>query len=409
MAIQLLTNVGLDHAATGGQTSTVGEPSVAKRGKRIFATGNWFASRSADLGASWTFVDPYTRLPAADNGFCCDQTVIHVPGRNIFVWLLQYEEKSGSNTLRVAVKRAATLDDDQWMYWDLRPETTDATWTNLWFDYNHAALSNGFLYVSTNVYRAGGDEPWRRAVIFRLPLDVLAAGGALTYDQFSSTTNGTLRLTQGAKTVMYFASPNNTEQLRVFTWPESSTTVTSVDCNVSPWRDTGYSAPCPDGRNWLSRADDRFTAGWVAKKVIGFAWSAGSFGPSRPKPYVRVVRFNETTKALIDEPDIWHADYAYAFPDASPNSSGAVGVSLFRGGGTRFPGHVVGAWDSAAKKWELRGTKDSTHAPNDGKWGDYVTCRSDSPDAATWVSIGYTLQGGGGRTSIEPRVVRFKR
>ena len=112
---------------------------------------------------------------------------------------------------------------------------------------------------------------------------------------------------------------------------------------------------------------------------------------------------------VIDEPDIWHADFAYAFPDASLNSSGTVGISLFRGGGTRFPGHVVGAWDGVAGKWELVGTRDSTHTPNDGKWGDYVTCRRDSPDTGTWVAVGYTLQGGGARANIEPRLVRFKR
>ena len=406
--VTLLTNIGLPVAGTAGQTSTVGEPSVAKSGQKVFFTGNWYASRSADLGATWTHVDPFTVLPTADGGFCCDQTAIHVPGKNIIVWLLQYIKQDGSNTLRVAVKKTSTMGDDVWAFWDLRPKTANPAWTNQWFDYNHAALSNNFLYVSTNVYDATTDQ-WKRAVVFRLPLTVLANQGALTFDVFSSTTNGTLRLTQGAKKVMYFGSSNSTSQIRVFSWPESSTSVTTVDVNVAPWNVGAYVANCPDGRNWLGRCDDRMTAGWVAKGVIGFGWSANKRGTARPQPYVRIVRLKETTKAIVNEPDIWNANFAYAYPDTAISSSGTVGISLFRGGGPRFPGHVVGAWDSTANAWDLVGTRDSTHTPNDGKWGDYVSCRRDSPDAGTWVAAAFTLQGGGARTNIEPRLVRFKR
>ena len=406
--VTLLTNIALSAAGTSGQTSTVGEPSVAKSGQKVFFTGNWYAARSADLGATWTHVDPFSVLPPVDGGFCCDQTVIHVPGKNIFVWLLQYIKQNGSNTLRIAVRKASTLNDDVWAFWDLRPATANPAWTNQWFDFNHAARSNNFLYVSTNVYGAT-DDRWKRAVVFRLPLAVLAAQGSLTFDVFSSTTNGTLRLTQGAKKVMYFGSPNSASQIRVFSWPESSTAVASTDVNVSQWNDGAYVANCPDGRNWLGRCDDRMTAGWVSKGIVGFGWSANKLGTARPQPYVRIVRLKETTKAVVNEPDIWHTDFAYAYPDTALNSSGAVGLSLFRGGGPRFPGHVVGAWDSATNSWALAGTRDSTHTPNDGKWGDYVTCRRDSPDTGTWVAVGFTLQGGGARSNIEPRLVRFKR
>jgi hypothetical protein len=58
---------------------------------------------------------------------------------------------------------------------------------------------------------------------------------------------------------------------------------------------------------------------------------------------------------------------------------------------------------------EYRKPRTGTHAPNDGKWGDYVACRRDAPDADQWVAVGFTLQGGGARTDIEPILVQFRR
>jgi hypothetical protein len=88
-------------------------------------------------------------------------------------------------------------------------------------------------------------------------------------------------------------------------------------------------------------------------------WSANRKA-NRPYPYVRVVRLDETMKAVVDEPDIWSAGYAFAYPDAYPNEEGDVGVTVFRGGGTRYPGHVVGFRDDTAGAWRLRTTRDSS-------------------------------------------------
>jgi hypothetical protein len=130
---------------------------------------------------------------------------------------------------------------------------------------------------------------------------------------------------------------------------------------------------------------------------------------ARPFPYVRVVRLEEGSKAVVDEPDIWNANYAYAYPDACPNDRGHVGITLFRGGGPHHPGHVVGIWDDYSNGWSLSTTRDGANGPADGKWGDYLTCRRHSPDGLTWIATGFTLQGGSSRTDIEPRVIHFGR
>ncbi len=405
--VAFLRNIALTPAHTGGRTSTVGEPSVATNGPNVFFTGNWYASRTSDDGASWQQVDPFTTLPPAEGGFCCDQTTLFVPGHDVTVWLLQYIQEANTNTLRIAVNADPALEPMGWSFWDLRPVDVNPDWAGEWFDYNHAVISEAFLYVGTNVFTVAGDR-WTRSVVFRIALDTLTAAGALTYDYFESTENFSLRCAQGTTGTMYIASHNTRAQLRVFAWPEGGTTVTATDVDVTPWQAGAYSAPGPDGRNWMSRCDPRITGAWAANGQLGIMWSANRDVPRRPLPHVRVVVLDEASLTVAHEPDIWHPEHAYAYPEAAPNRAGDVGVTMFRGGGPVFPGHVVGFLDQAPA-WQLRVARSGTDGPADGKWGDYLSCRRHAPDGHSWTAAGYTLRGGGDRTNVEPRYVQFAR
>jgi len=400
MALTILQNTAIPTSATASMTSTVGEPSLGNSGNDIFFTGNWYAASSANHGATWTGVNPFTVLPPVDGGFCCDQTVVYVPQSNIFVWLLQYIEKNGTNTLRVAVR---TL-PNAWHWWDFKPTTLNAQWTNQWFDYNSVSYSNNFLYVTSNVYSAA-DNHWLRAVVLRLPLAALASGSGLSFNFFTTTTNGSLRCTLGATTTMYFGSHTSQSQIRVFTWPESTASVSQANVNVTAWNGGTYSAPTPGGGEWMSRTDGRMTAAWLSGNTIGFAWTANKQN-GRPYPFIRVVQIDATSKTVVAQPDLWNPNYAYAYPDVCPNATGVPGLSAFRGGGALFPSHLVGILNGTT--WSLVQTSAGTNAPSDNKWGDYLTCRRHHPDGASWIAAGYTLQGGGVRTNIVPRFVHFR-
>jgi hypothetical protein len=402
LTVTLVQNSAIPRPATANRTSTVGEPSLSNAGNNVFFTGNWYAAQSTNHGAAWSHVDPFSIFPPVDDGFCCDQTTIFAPSHNITIWLLQYQKKNGTNTLRLAVRSTGGA----WHFWDFRPTTVNPAWTDLWFDYNSAALSNNFLYVTSNVFDFSQPKnKWKRAVVLRFRLADLAAGAGLPFNTFTTTSNGSLRCTLGARDVMYFGSQNSLSEIRLFTWPESSTSVTQRSIAVAPWSDGGYTAVCPDGHEWLTRTDGRITAAWLAGGEIGFAWSAAARS-QRPFPYVRVVRINEATKAVVGQPDIWNPNTAWVYPDACPNDNGVVGITLFRGGGPNFPSHVVGVLDGAT--WKLALTRNGTNAPSDTKWGDYLTCRRHSPDGTSWIAAGYTLQGGSDRTNIEPRFVHFR-
>jgi hypothetical protein len=203
---------------------------------------------------------------------------------------------------------------------------------------------------------------WQRAFVFRFPLATLAAGTSLGYNWWTTTSNGSLRLTQGAGATMHFGSHNSATQMRVFDWPDASTNVSWRDVNVHSWSGGPYSSgPAAGGINWLGRVDSRITGAWVGAGQIGFMWTA-SPDSSHAFPYIRVVRVNESTKALVDEPDIWSTRGAWAYPAAAPNSAGLVGISAFYGGGTNHhPGHVVGVRRATA--WDTALTATSTNDP----------------------------------------------
>jgi hypothetical protein len=400
MPLTLVDNLALNNAATGGSTSTICEPTAAANDRQLAMTGNWFASTSADAGANWALLDPFTRFPASAGGFCCDQIVLYEPRHAIWIWLLQYVPTAkGDNIFRLAVCRQATF--GSWYYWDFAPKDLNAAWSKQAFDYPDMAFTNENLFVSFNVYLG---NPWQRAVVFRFPLATLASGAALGYRWWSTTANGSIRLCRGPAAVMYMGSHNSVSQIRVLQWPDNSANIAWTDVNVRPWIAGAYSAPGPDGLNWLGRLDQRITGAWVGNGTIGFMWSANR-DTNHPWPYVRVVRIKETTKALIDEPDIWSQTSAWAYAAAAGNSQGEVGLSVFYGGGTRYAGHVFGV--KIATGWDTRLSATSTHGPPNQGWGDYLSCLAHSPDAKQWVASGYTLQGGSSRGNIEPRYVRF--
>lgn len=403
--LALFKNVALTDADTGGQTSSVGEPSIANNGRELFVSGNWYATKSIDAAGTWSLIDPFTLLPKAAGGFCCDQVTLYDPSRNLILWLLQYVRgQDGTNVLRLAIKQGGTLGDNTWYWWDFSPAKTNPAWAGEWFDFPDLELGDNFVYLTSNSFHG---EQWRRSVVLRLPLDTLKERGAgLNYKYWSTTQNFALRCVRGAKSIMYFASHNSTTQLRVFAWPESANAPTAHDVNVSAWNAGPYVATGPDGTNWLARCDERITGAWLANGAIWLAWSANSRG-TRPLPYVRVVEIDENTMQATADHDIWNRRYAYAYPNGAPNDRDQVGITVFRGGNAINPGHVVGIWNDQTHHWQLRATATGTNGPADNKWGDYLTCRRHVPDGVTWVATGYTLQGGGTRNDIEPRLVLF--
>lgn len=401
--LTIFRNVGLDDAATSTDTSTVGEPSIAVSGHQAFLTGNWYASRSTNDGQAWTHVDPFTSLPSAAGGFCCDQVVVHDRRRELWIWILQYVTANGTNIFRLAASRNAGFPNGSWYWWDISPATLDGHWTNLWFDYPDIAITNDHAWVTFNMFDA--NDNWQRAVVMKFPLATIAAAGTLVFNWWGTTDVGSLRLTQGAGQTMYWGSHLSDRRIRLFSWTDAGSGLNWWDIDVAQWTNGSYSSTAPNGVDWLGRIDGRVTGAWTGGGQIGFMWTSGA-RQGFPHPFIRVVRIDESTKRVIDQPNIWSASNAWAYPAASSNERGELGFTAFYGGAVH-PGHVVGLRDDAAGAWRVVYSRAGGRSPTAPAWGDYLTCRTHEPYGHTWVAAGYTLQGGTDRRNIEPRFVHF--
>ncbi|BDS12199.1 hypothetical protein [Aureispira anguillae] len=412
------------------QTSSICEPSLSQYKDFIFVTGNWFAAQSEDNGTTWEYISPYSHLPKPPNGgqFDCDQTTIASIQHHLLFWILQYDKNSAGNTnvLRLAVKNFNhNSSGSDWYWWDFSPCEVNQEWDNEWFDYNHAVVSDNYLYIGTNVFSTITNQ-FTRFVVLKFSLKDLANAENTEQpekinSQYIQNTVSPWRATQGAHHKMFFASHNNSNQLQLLIWDEHTNDMYEKKIAISPWNDVGhdYSDENSLGRTWLNRCDDRVTGAWFAKGVLGFMWTA-NHDEHRPYPFIRVVRIKEEeldkeAPSILDEPDIWNEDYAYAYPDAAVNQEGDVGITLFRGGPSLPPSHCVGILDSnEPNHWLIQSTVIGTHFPRGNKWGDYLACRP-HPDGKSWIATGFTLQDSdnenttAGREAIEPRIIHFSK
>ena len=407
----LFQNSSLSSTIPSSFKGVVNEPTAANRGSVVFQTGNFYAALSTNSGNTFGFINPYTAFPASYGGLCCDQVVLYDSSRDLMFWLLNYYDNGTQDVIRLAVAQGNNIAAGIWSYYDF----VSAVGTN--YDFPDMCLSDNNLWVTVD--RAPIGSGTFNAFVFKISLDELRGGGALNVATFDSASAGIsnvhFRCTQGAKQTLYWASHNSTSQLRFFSWPENSNTVSYSNVDLSPaWNNAVCSCRGPDNRDWCGRFDDgRITGAWVAQGLVGFMWTA-SQGGSFPYPYVEVIRLNETTRAFVDRPVIRNNSVAYVAPAASPNVRGDLGINLFYGGGTVYPSGLVGIdddfnGDPATSGWELKALAASTQGPTTNEWGDYVSVRPFAPTGQTWVATTYTMNGCGSASCVEPRFIVFGR
>jgi hypothetical protein len=399
-------------APTTGQ-STINEPSVAQSGAYVFYTGNWYAARSTTGGTQWTYINPYADMP----DFCCDQDVIVDRSRDIFLWYRQgtYQSATGQNRFLLGVSSNGGA---SFCTYGFQPLGVNSAWTNQWFDYPHLALSNNFLYISTNVFGPPppppDQPPFLRQVILRLPLDGLQACAAFDYTYFPGFTSGWGEPVQGATTTMYIGDHQGlTNSFRVFWQPENSGSIFWVDRTIPGWTFENVDASCPgpDGLNWCARANSKIQAGWVRQREysaigeVGFMWNARG-GPNLPfpLPYVEAATFRQDTLDVTGRPFIWTPSFTWQYPFASPNARGDLGVTVSGGSTTVSVGTLFAIdddYNGTPPPWEVIYLRIGNSGAS--AWGDYVRNRPFLPTQLGWISSGHTQQGGSNGTDSEPR------
>jgi hypothetical protein len=401
-----------------GQRSVVHEPTAINLDNAVFYTANWYAAKSANGGNNFTYINPATFFPSVNGGFCCDQVTAYAPTQDMALWGVQYVKDSNTGTFRLArAIGSAGIANNSWVYWDFTPQNVGFANGN-WFDYPSLTVGSNYVYITSNVFRTS-DNAFTGSVIMRIPLSALAAGTSLNYNYYSSTTIGTMRTAEGSGTTAYFAAFANSSQMRVHRWPESGSSVLwdDVQLNSFTFLSSGGVATSPDGTNWAARADSRPLAAYVAGGIIGVMFMAKQ-DATFPYPYTIHARFNESTRALVSQGQIWHNKFAWLYPSAMPNASGHLAGTLQIGGGAAadgfpYPGTQIWISDDVQPGTTTIGgvhsLSSSNAGPSNNAWGDYFGVRQHKVYTNTWVSSSFSLQGGQTGSSVVPNYTWFGR
>lgn len=396
---QIFRNTTLDLAAN--QTSTTDEPSVAQVGNTAFMTGNWWAAISGNGGRTFTHVDPFTAFGGGYGGFCCDQVAIYSPVVNATAWVLQYQvDGAGNNAERIAVSVGEpNLQAVSFFFADITPQQIGQP-NGVWADFPHVAVNAGFFYLTYNMFNASG--AYVGTAINRVPLADLADGGGFGYN-FFTTTLGTTVPVSGAGSTMYLGTHLDNDTLRIWSWPDSSSSFGQNDVDHTGFNSGSYTCTTNDGFNPCGRSNSRVRGGWVGRGILGFSWDAGQGSQGLgtfPFPYTFVVRINQSTFGLIDQPIIWSTGHAWFYGGVGANGRGDVGMSIAIAGGATYPGSQILIADDIGGPWQGGFfVASSTNSPASNRWGDYFSTRAINGTGNAWVGASYVLVGpcaGGG-------------
>lgn len=384
--------------------SIIGEPSLANKGPIVFVTGNWYAARSTDFGATWKYVNPFTM-----SDFCCDQDVIYDKNHGIFLWYRQgiASSTTGENRFMLGVSKDALT----WVFYSITPTLFNSAWTNQWFDYPHIALSNNHLWITSNMFNKAGQ--FVRTVISSWPLSPLSLGQTVNFQYFFETQEFNFTPVQGSTTdTMYFAVHHSNAQMKLYRWTAGDG-ISFRLVNIPVWN-FGFRGnmvcSSPDSLNWCARSDSRITGGWVSNGIIGFLWNARQ-GSGFAYPYVNVAIFRETDFSFLSNPKLWNSNFAFMFGYASPNNiPGELGIVAMYGGGFYYPSIAAGIVDGASgtpPPYQLVTIRAGNHAATG--YGDYMRDRPFNDIGRFWIGSGYTLQGCTSGNCVESRFYAFGR
>ena len=405
---------------TGTSTSTTGEPSVGLAQDTVFQTGNWYAARSLDNGENWSHISPYTRFPAIDGGFCCDQRVYYIASHNITVWLLQYSYGSSTQrgSYRIAVSNGrpelAAGSTGTWTSWTFSPDGNFGFAPGNWMDFPDIAQGGAWLYASANVF-AGAGGAYAGSVVWRMEIADLVQHSGLSYAYLTNSTilGSTYRFADRPSTDdrVYFASFNTTTSVYVYYYTNTGTW-SRVTRTVGTWTNATASCPGPDGRDWCGRVVGRFRGAFSTPGEIGFIWTSAGNGGSRPQPYSRIARFTaDTNRTLIAEHDIWSSTLAFAYGTGRGNSSGDIGLSFAIGG----PNYYVRSSATLIDSYQPFGgltvypMATGNSGPSGNRWGDYFDVHVHPLSSRTFIGTGMNQNGGSGGANNDPRYVWFGR
>ncbi len=399
-------------------SSTLAEPAAANDASEVMWGGNTYFARSANNGINWT-AESIAAGPADAPNVCCDLDVVHHRVLDTTFAIALFTNSALTNgVVRIYVRRATIAGGNDCTY------TIDPGGTGtLLPDYPHIAVSDTYLYLTTNNI---GPSGWTGSQIRRFNASQMAncTTAATTTINYTGT-DGQRILTpvEGATNRMYFGLNRSANVFRVIRWQESQTTISSFDRTLSH----GSNFANPDCRGGTGNFDfiDRSTsfsiAGFrlrgavVPNNRMWFLWNAAS-DASHPQAHLHSAIISEPGLSLLTSPSVFNSTRCFGYPTLASNTSAEFGLTFAHGGragggGSAAQGAIM--VDDAASagnffpSWSTTAT--GTHNRSDNRYGDYFTARKNDGCTRGWVATNFALNGGNTAPShVNARYVKFQ-
>jgi hypothetical protein len=399
-----------------------GEPSAAHARDTYLATGNTYGSLSKDSGMTWTLANPFTMFPQTDGGVCCDQRVIYHAGADLTIWYMQHRYSSTTQNGGGRIAWFQGRDGLRTLAWtSVYFSAASFGLANQWLDFPDIAISNAYLYVTSNVFNSSSS--YTNSVLYRIALtDLVNGGGVTAFFYLRSGGSGPMgggasyRFTQaynGAFSgTMYWASHNNTASLRIFEWVDGNAARSAdVDRAVDAWTSGAGTSPGPDGRDWIGFDDHRIASGYMSGTEGGFLWTSRD-NASFPHNYVQVARFTPATRAIIATDQVWSSSTDLAYPACGVNDQGHKGVVVSRGSATSHVATWAFQVDNYAPSWfgqTVFTVTSGTNGSPSNRWGDYHSVVASRHVTDTFLGTAMHMSGGTSTSNTVHEIVWFGR
>ena len=433
-----------DRAAIPGVGSTLAEPAAANDGRHCFYVGNTHAEFSTDGCAPGTFTNvPLPAGPASAPFACCDLYVVHDDARRVTLYVLLYLNASVTDgAVRIFVRR------------DI-PAANNCSFTinvgaNIIPDYPKLALSNNFLYLSTNnvSVNASVSSQVRRFNIDQMVDCLPTAFQTFTYtgQPLFFTGQRVFRPVEGAWETMYWGSVEianivGSTLFRVFRWPEAANAnMVTSSFHLLPTVSNFVNPDCRGGvnnRDWIERSTAFSITGFRLVGAVGkhgndvdrdtlttprnegrltFYWNVGP-DAAHTQGHVHAASFEESTLVLRNEPHIFNNAVCFGYPAVSANKRGGLGLSIGAGGRAGGGGPAVqgfvGVDDDFTPGYGFFQTvfltAFGTHNPANQRYGDYFTVHPHEPCEKFYNATNYALLNGTGTANVNARYIEFGR
>lgn len=412
----LLVRKNVRNTVATSVSSTLAEPAAAADSTEVFYAGNTYQSYSSNAGLNWSNLGSYPAGPADAPLVCCDADAVHHSSTDTTFNSILYTNSAQTNgVVRIFVRRGAASAVD--CSYTIDPAGSA---NNILPDYPHIAVSNNYLYLTTNNLGSS----WQGAQVRRFNISQLSSCLSASFNTFTYTGSVGQRVftpAEGAKTTMVWGSMDNATTFRMFRWDESTTSVTQFTRTV-----TASAFNNPDCRGGTGNFD--FIERSTAWSIAGFRMRAAITGSSavwlwpssptggRTQAHLRGVAINLSTNAVSANPVVFNDSFCMGYPVLGGNAFGDLGLSFATGGragggGTAAQGAV--AVDDASSTGiffpVFSTTALGTHNRSDGRFGDYFTVRANERCPNTWVATNSALLNGNTSSShVNARFVEFQ-